>query len=294
MSKRTLRRAAERQARKADRNLQLAQAAVASATPAPTTADLIAEFKKINNDDLVHDDQPDPPDVLLAHHHILARTGQTPKPNGAQPAPEIQSNKAASKTQPVVTQVPVAAPPSRRVPTLLRLLILPFETAAQFQFLTERMYADHNPQTDTEQRLVDSMIHAYWLKERALLLQEELMSQAAQAIEVNAKQLSLFVRFQITHERSYYKALKELQNLRKEKRQEEIGFESQNRKQETHAACLRLTHARAQNLEIDTACRQVMEVPIPGHERISFAELTKACTSGISTLLYTKQLQAAA
>jgi methylmalonyl-CoA mutase N-terminal domain/subunit len=55
---------------------------------------------------------------------------------------------------------------------------------------------------------------------------------------LNEKRLALFIRYETTHERAFYRALKELQTLRKEKRNTEIGFESQKLKQaaETRAA----------------------------------------------------------
>ena len=54
----------------------------------------------------------------------------------------------------------------------------------------------------------------------------------------NLKKLALYLRYGTTHERSFYKALNELQKLRKEKAKGEIGFESQKLKQaaETRAA----------------------------------------------------------
>jgi len=55
---------------------------------------------------------------------------------------------------------------------------------------------------------------------------------------LNEKRLPLFIRYETTHERAFYRALKELQTLRKEKRNTEIGFESQKLKQaaETRAS----------------------------------------------------------
>jgi hypothetical protein len=134
------------------------------------------------------------------------------------------------------------------------------------------VYDEYNPQTDTEARLADSLIQHYWLMQRAIRLQNENVG--------DDKKLALFLRYQTTHERSYYKAMKELKAIKKE----EIGFESQNAK-------TRLTHARAENLEIDTACRKVMEVPLPGNYRISFEQIAHACSIGISALVTQHQNQ---
>ena len=70
--------------------------------------------------------------------------------------------------------------------------------------------------------------------------------------------------------------------------------ESQKQKSEAHEAKVRLDHARAMNLEIDTAARQVMEAPIPGKYRISFEDLTKACSTAIALLAGEKQRAAGA
>jgi hypothetical protein len=167
--------------------------------------------------------------------------------------------------------------------------VLPWENAEDFRLLAHSIYEEHKPASPTEQRLVDSMVQHYWLKQRAISLQDETLLASAIPTEVDSKKLSLFLRYQSTHERSYYKAEKELHNLKKTSRKEEIGFESQKREIEAHEANVRLANARAMNLEIDTAARQVMEAAIPGNFRISFEELTKACTTSIALLVGEKQ-----
>jgi len=136
------------------------------------------------------------------------------------------------------------------------------------------VYDEYNPQTDTEARLADSLIQHYWLMQRAIRLQNENVG--------DDKKLALFLRYQTTHERSYYKAQKELIKLQKDRAQQQIGFESQTAK-------TRLANARAQNLEIDTACRQTMEAPLPGNYRISFEQIAKACSTAISILVSQQQ-----
>jgi hypothetical protein len=141
------------------------------------------------------------------------------------------------------------------------------------------VYSEYNPQTDTEARLADSLIQHYWLMQRAIRLQNENVG--------DDKKLALFLRYQTTHERSYYKAQKELIKLQKDRAQQQIGFESQTAK-------TRLANARAQNLEIDTACRQTMEAPLPGNYRISFEQIAKACSTAISILVSQQQEQSQA
>ncbi len=51
----------------------------------------------------------------------------------------------------------------------------------------------------------------------------------------DSAKLPRFIRYQTTHERAYYKALKELQNIRKQCHKDEIGFESQKLKRVTES-----------------------------------------------------------
>ena len=76
------------------------------------------------------------------------------------------------------------------------------------------------------------MTESEWLRARALRLQ-------AGSLEVGLeKRFALFLRYETTHERAFYKALNELQSIRKQSHNREIGFESQKLKQaaETRAA----------------------------------------------------------
>ena len=158
-----------------------------------------------------------------------------------------------------------------------RFRILGWEDAEQFQQLVHSIYDEQKPTSDSERRLVESMIQHFWLMQRAITLQD----QCLESLETpDEKRLGLFLRYQTTHERAYYKAMRELQNLRKEKRKEEIGFESQKRKkadearkQELHEARVRLANARASSLEIDSDIRQTIEAPLPGNVRIPFEDL---------------------
>jgi len=151
------------------------------------------------------------------------------------------------------------------------------EVMSQYEALAESVYKEYDPQTDTEARLADSLIRHYWLMQRAINYQNLNFN--------DEKKLSLYLRYQATHERAYYKAQKELIKLQKDRAREEIGFESQTAK-------TRLANARAENLEVDTACQKVMEAPLPGNYRISFKEIAHACSIAISTLVSQHQEQA--
>jgi len=156
------------------------------------------------------------------------------------------------------------------------MLLLSYEDPVAYTNLVFSTYKEYKPQTATEYRLANSIIQHYWLMQRALRLQAENFG--------DEKKLALFLRYQTVQERSYYKAQKELISLQKERRKEEIGFESQNAK-------TRLNNARAEALEVDTACQKVMEAPLPGNYRISFEQIAKACSTAISILVSEQQQQ---
>jgi hypothetical protein len=209
-------------------------------------------------------------------------------------AAQIAANRENSRlsTGPTSSQGKATVSQNRRSHGLTgRFTILGWENVEEFQSLVQSIYEEYKPETDSEQRLVDSSIQHYWLTQRAIHMQEQLIAQAGDPTAVDGKKLSLFLRYQTTHERSYYKAERELKNLRKQKRQEEIGFESQTHRQESQEARLRLLHARASSIEIDTAARQIMEAPLPGNTRLSFEELTKACSVAISNVVYQNQFK---
>jgi hypothetical protein len=103
-----------------------------------------------------------------------------------------------------------------------RFTLLSWENAAEFAQLCESLLAEHQPANDTELRLVDSIAQHYWLSQRALHLQNQLLEAAV----LDHRTFSLYLRYQTTNERAYFRAMRELQTLRKEKRQREIGFES--------------------------------------------------------------------
>jgi hypothetical protein len=216
MSARTLRRAAERQARKAERklnqlNTQSTQAEpVVAAHPEPETD---------QTEDLTAD---------LELHDIL-ETPPTEQPK-TRPATEAQINanreNAKGSHGPVTPEGKAAVSQNRRSHGLAgKFILLSTENAENLQILARSVYEEHKPETDTEQRFVDSIIQHYWLMQRAIHMQEELIARADHPTEVDDKRLSLFLRYQSTHERSYYKALRELQNLKKQKQKDDIGFE---------------------------------------------------------------------
>jgi DNA-binding protein H-NS len=111
-------------------------------------------------------------------------------------------------------------------------MILSDEVREDFDELYEGLRSEHQPETPTEILLVESMAQHYWLLQRALRLQKFCFDDDGFCDE---KQLALFLRYQTTHDRAFYKALNTLVKLRAEKRKAEIGFVSQLRQTEEHA-----------------------------------------------------------
>jgi len=109
-------------------------------------------------------------------------------------------------------------------------IVLDWEKQEEFDELVAGLREEHAPATPTEHLLVDKMAQSYWLSKRASYLQHMCFdSQVPMCSATEEKVFALYMRYQTTHERAFYKALNELQKLRAEKRKSEIGFESQQR-----------------------------------------------------------------
>lgn len=161
--------------------------------------------------------------------------------------------------------------------------LMAFECPDQYKEFCDGILNETKPETSEEQRLVSSIIQHYWLTQRALTLQGMIIFEGT-LDSAQQKKLALFIRYQTTNERSYYKARHELQNLRKQKRAEQIGFESQKRQQEVHEAKTRLINARAEDAEIENEVRLTVEAPLPGNTRIPFADIKDACAAAVRSL----------
>ncbi len=103
------------------------------------------------------------------------------------------------------------------------------ENPEKFQELLSQLRDEHNPVSETESLLVRHMAESEWLRARALRFQADCMMYGIKNVEPT--KLALFIRYETTHERAFHKALNELQNLRKQKQNSEIGFESHKLKQ---------------------------------------------------------------
>ena len=159
--------------------------------------------------------------------------------------------------------------------------------------IIEPLRDEHKASDLTERILVDKMAQALWLTKRALMLQHVTFNHELPTCD-DEKQLALYIRYQTTHERNFHKCLNDLLRLRAEKRKQQIGFESQerkrvendhkqadqtrraageSRKQELHKWNVLLAQAKVDNQELQNMRLETPEHRIHGRvERIIAAE----------------------
>jgi hypothetical protein len=153
---------------------------------------------------------------------------------------QVQANRANSQKSTGPTSGPGRKTSSRNSSTFGisktggLFFFLPLEHEEDFIALEFKFISEHKPQTITESVIVRRMVESEWLRNRALCLQMRCYDSETGMIG-DEKQLALLLRYESMHERAFYKAVNELQKLRKEKKKEEIGFVSQTRAAAVHA-----------------------------------------------------------
>ena len=171
-----------------------------------------------------------------------------------------------------------------------RFRVHPDEDQSEYDALLAALKEEHNPATPTEQLLVTKMAEHHWLTQRAQVCVNMAVHPDTDGRLISG--LATFLRYQTTHERAFHKALNTLLKLRSERRKEQIGFESQKRKeaaqqaeetrrQEAHAAKIRLQNSKAEWQELNTEIKGSMEAVLPGHTRIPFEDLKPFLKSAI-------------
>lgn len=100
-----------------------------------------------------------------------------------------------------------------------RFMLLPQESLREFQELTAALNEEHQPTTPTETLLVERMIQHFWLSQRAMRLQGFCFDNGFD--QPDLQKLSVYLRYQATHDRAFHKCLNELQKLRAEQRKQE-------------------------------------------------------------------------
>jgi hypothetical protein len=121
-------------------------------------------------------------------------------------------------------------------------LIIPGECKAEYEALEAYLLKTHEPIAGTETLLVQEMAQSYWLKERAIRLQNKAFAES----DSTPKDLAILMRYQTTNQRAYHTALKALTKLQNQRKKDEIGFESQ--KQYLKAQIAKVNSLRTEQL----------------------------------------------
>ncbi len=144
--------------------------------------------------------------------------------------------------------------------------ILAHENPEAYTSLLTGFREDHqSTASTTENVLIERMAQHQWLSQRAQFLQSSLFFERHLTGD-EQKYLALYLRYQSTHDRAFFKCLDELAKLKSERRKQEIGFEREKRsaaeevrKQESHQVRTRTAIARVKDLEIDPAIKATPE-----------------------------------
>lgn len=156
-------------------------------------------------------------------------------------------------------------------------VIQAWEKAEDYESLLDGLRNEHQPANPTEALLVEQMAQHWWVAQRALRLQE-LSFHTDGPVCTSEKELALYLRYGVTHERAFSKALTDLTKLRAEqfkaaerlerlelaKRKQEVSLKRQAlaevRKNELHTARLESLDAKA---ELDRAKAAAKAGPLP-------------------------------
>ena len=109
--------------------------------------------------------------------------------------------------------------------------LIPGENPEEFRSLVADLMSEHQPETQTEQILVEKMALHQWLSLRAFRLQSNLFvgQMLVQQDKFGIpKDLGLLIRYQTSAERAFHRAHTDLVKTQKERKKSEIGFEPQN------------------------------------------------------------------
>jgi hypothetical protein len=164
--------------------------------------------------------------------------------------------------------------------------VMPWEDEEAFATLLADLRTHYCPIDLIEQSYVDRLAEHMWLRKRCLDLQTTCFAvdsedEDGSPVLADPKQFAVLGRYQKENERGMDKCVSVLEKFKAARKKEEIGFESECRKEEAHEAHLRLSNARANRLETDSKIRETLKAPMPGHVRIPFEELAGAFRGAI-------------
>ena len=244
MTSRQIRRAAERSKNKQNRPTELSPvAANEPVSNQEATPQGLGEPEDFSSDS-------EPPIIVPDQEHIFC--------HGRSTGPRTPEGKARSSMN------------NLRHGLTGTFYVLADESPAKFEDLLTTLIEEHAPVTPTELILVEKMAEHLWLSRRAQRMQDGALGRD------DVKNLMLFLRYQTTNDRAFYRALTELRALRKHA----LQFES-------HEARVRLVNARAHTIEQETEIRGRIEAPIPGNSAIPF-DIAKRIMGESLTLAHTQ------
>jgi hypothetical protein len=157
--------------------------------------------------------------------------------------------------------------------------LLENEDPAEFEELHQALKREHEPKTATELILVEKMAQAHWLSQRAQSMQTCILA-VNPFDDDSIQRASVYFRYQTQQDRAFQRALKDLLNLRAERRKAEIGFESQKHKQaeetrkaETHKLKTVLLECKLHSAQARVPPRKpAPQSPVAGPEAVRVAQ----------------------
>lgn len=193
-----------------------------------------------------------------------------------------------------------------------KFLMLGQESGAEFSSLFNDLMDEHQPASVTEKLLVQRMAEHLWLVRRAQNMQTGLLADSKAPLKPFNTEFSLYQRYETSNDRAFHKCLSALLKLKAEQRKAqadqaklEIGFERQKqaqaneqRKQEAHAAKVKLTNAKTRATElapdVKEDVKEMVQPPLPGHATFTLDELKPLLTHALRELAAEKGQKAAA
>ena len=148
------------------------------------------------------------------------------------------------------------------------------ENSEKFDELLNKLRQEHNPTTETEGLLVRRMAEYEWLRARALRFQADCLMLGEKSVDT--AKVALFIRYQTTHERAFYKALNELQSLREQKRNTEIGIEAQQLKQSADVRAVEAQNLKREELLLK---KEIFQMKKQAQERRKVAQVVPETAS---------------
>ncbi len=149
-----------------------------------------------------------------------------------------------------------------------RFALLDWERFEDFEELLANLHAEHQPATQTEVLLVETMAQHFWLSQRALRLQHLCFHPKTPMCD-EPKEMALYIRYGATHDRAFHQCLVQLQKLRVEQRKVENEFVSQKRQQAAETRKIELHEAKLRALSVKQTAQKPKTAAKPSPAKCS-------------------------